>query len=60
MERDHRPRLDRALFQSLGANNPRLNAARRYFAIGFTAVVIGLNLTFPIAVLTGVVSLPGT
>jgi succinate dehydrogenase / fumarate reductase cytochrome b subunit len=47
-----------SLFQSLGANSPALNAARRYFAIGFTAVVIGLNLTFPIAVLTGVVSLP--
>ena len=37
----------------------RLNAARKYFAIGFTSVVIGLNLTFPIAVLTGVVSVPG-
>ena len=49
-----------SLFQSLGANNPRLNAARRYFAIGFTAVVIGLNLTFPVAVLAGVVSLPGS
>jgi succinate dehydrogenase / fumarate reductase cytochrome b subunit len=49
-----------SLFQSLGANNPRLNAARKYFAIGFTAVVIGLNLTFPIAVLAGVVSLPGS
>jgi len=49
-----------SLFQSLGANNPRLNAARKYFAIGFTAVVIGLNLTFPIAVLAGVVSLPST
>lgn len=47
-----------SLFQSLGANNPRLNAARRYFAIGFTAVVIGINITFPIAVLAGVVSLP--
>jgi succinate dehydrogenase / fumarate reductase, cytochrome b subunit len=49
-----------SLFQSLGANNPRLNAARKYFAMGFTAVVIGINLTFPIAVLAGVVSLPAS
>ena len=48
-----------SLFQSLGANNPNLNAARKYFAIGFTAVVIGINLTFPVAVLAGVVSVPG-
>ncbi len=49
-----------SLFQSLGANNPKLNAARRGFATVFTAVVIGLNLTFPVAVLAGVVSLPGS
>jgi succinate dehydrogenase / fumarate reductase cytochrome b subunit len=44
-----------SLFQSLGVNNPRFNAARKYFAIGFAAVVCGMNITFPIAVLTGVV-----
>ena len=36
-----------SMFQSLGVNNPRFNAARRYFAIGFAAVVIGINLTLP-------------
>lgn len=45
-----------SMFQSLGVNNPRINPLRKYFAIGFTAIVIGLNITFPIAVLAGVVS----
>ena len=49
-----------SLFQSLGVNSPRLNPLRKGFAIGFTAIVIGLNLTFPIAVLAGVVSVPST
>jgi len=44
-----------SMFQSLGVNNPRINGLRKYFAMGFTAVVIGLNLTFPVAVLAGVV-----
>jgi succinate dehydrogenase / fumarate reductase cytochrome b subunit len=44
-----------SMFQSLGVNNPRYNALRKYFAIGFTAVVIGANISFPIAVLAGVV-----
>jgi len=48
--------LDRTLFQSLGVNNPRYNGLRRGFAIGFAAVVCGVNISFPIAVLTGVVS----
>lgn len=33
-----------SLFQSLGWNNPRFNAARRLFAQGFTIVVVGGNL----------------
>jgi len=44
-----------SLFQSLGVNNPRYNALRKYFAIGFTALVVGANISFPIAVLAGVV-----
>jgi succinate dehydrogenase / fumarate reductase cytochrome b subunit len=44
-----------SLFQSLGVNNPRYNAARRYVAIGFAALVCGVNASFPIAVLAGVV-----
>jgi len=44
-----------SLFQSLGVNNPRFNGARRGFAIAFAAIVCGVNISFPIAVLTGVV-----
>jgi succinate dehydrogenase / fumarate reductase, cytochrome b subunit len=45
-----------SLFQSLGLNNPRWNSWRRWFATGFAVVVIVGNLSFPIAVLTGVIS----
>ncbi|HEY8526425.1 MAG TPA: succinate dehydrogenase cytochrome b subunit [Acidimicrobiales bacterium] len=45
-----------AMFQSLGLNNPKYNAWRRRFAAGFAAVVMIGNLSFPIAVLTGIVS----
>jgi succinate dehydrogenase / fumarate reductase cytochrome b subunit len=45
-----------SLFQSMGWNNRRFNHWRRGLAIGFTAVVIGGNLSFPIAVLTGIIS----
>jgi succinate dehydrogenase / fumarate reductase cytochrome b subunit len=44
-----------SLFQSIGLNNPRFNAWRRWFAYGFTIVVIGGNVSFPLAVMTGVV-----
>lgn len=44
-----------SLFQSLGINNRRFNQWRRALAVGFTVLVIGANLSFPIAVLTGVV-----
>jgi succinate dehydrogenase / fumarate reductase, cytochrome b subunit len=44
-----------SLFQSLGWNHPRFNAWRRWFAYGFTIVVVGGNITFPLAVLTGVI-----
>ncbi len=45
-----------SLFQSMGWNNRRFNHWRRTLAIGFTVVVVGGNLSFPIAVLTGVIS----
>ncbi len=44
-----------SLFQSLGLNNPRFNMWRRYAAAGFTAIVVGANLTFPILILSGAV-----
>jgi succinate dehydrogenase / fumarate reductase cytochrome b subunit len=48
-----------SLFQSLGWNNPRFNRWRRNFAAGFAAIIVVGNVSFPIAVLAGVVSLPG-
>ncbi len=45
-----------SLFQSIGANNTVYNKWRRYLAWGFTAVIVGGNLSFPIAVQLGIVS----
>lgn len=45
-----------SMFQSLGLNNRRFNHLRRSLAIGFTLVVVGGNITFPIAVMVGIVS----
>jgi len=44
-----------SMFQSLGLNNPRWNSWRRNFAVGFALVIAVMNLSFPIAVMTGVV-----
>ena len=44
-----------SLFQSMGWNNPRFNVWRRNFAAGFAAIVVVGNVSFPIAVLAGVV-----
>ncbi len=44
-----------SLFQSLGLNNPRFNIWRRWFAIGFSAIIVVGNVSFPIAVLAGIV-----
>jgi succinate dehydrogenase / fumarate reductase, cytochrome b subunit len=44
-----------SLFQSMGWNNRRFNHWRRSLAVAFTVVVVGGNLTFPIAVLTGII-----
>ncbi len=46
-----------SLFQSMGWNNPRFNAWRRNFAAGFAAIIVVGNVSFPIAVLAGVVSI---
>ena len=44
-----------SLFQSLGWSNPRFNTWRQAFATGFALVVVVGNVSFPIAVLTGIV-----
>jgi succinate dehydrogenase / fumarate reductase cytochrome b subunit len=44
-----------SMFQSLGVNNPRFNPWRRYFAIGFAAIIVIANVSFPVAVLAGIV-----
>jgi succinate dehydrogenase / fumarate reductase, cytochrome b subunit len=44
-----------SFFQSLGVNNPRFNAARKAFAMGIAGVIVAGNVSFPIAVLAGVV-----
>ncbi len=49
-----------SIFQSLGSMsprfNPRHNPLRRGFAAAFAIIVAGINISFPIAVLTGVVA----
>jgi succinate dehydrogenase / fumarate reductase cytochrome b subunit len=44
-----------SLFQSIGWNRPRFNAWRRAFATAFATVVVVGNVSFPIAVLAGIV-----
>ena len=45
-----------SMFQSLGVNNRRFNHWRRAFATAFAVVVTLGNISFPIAVMTGVVA----
>ena len=45
-----------SLFQSLGLNRRRFNAWRRYFATAFAAIIVAGNVSFPLAVMTGVLS----
>ena len=45
-----------SLFQSLGWNHPNFNPWRRTFAKAFAAVIFVGNVSFPISVLTGLVS----
>jgi succinate dehydrogenase / fumarate reductase cytochrome b subunit len=44
-----------SLFQSMGWSNPRFNKWRRGFATAFAAVIVVGNVSFPVAVLAGVV-----
>jgi succinate dehydrogenase / fumarate reductase, cytochrome b subunit len=44
-----------SLFQSLGWSNPRFNNWRRYLATGIATVVVVGNVSFPVAVLAGIV-----
>lgn len=44
-----------SMFQSLGLSLLRFKAWRRYFAAGFAAVIVIGNISFPIAVLAGIV-----
>jgi succinate dehydrogenase / fumarate reductase cytochrome b subunit len=44
-----------SLFQSIGWNNPRFNEWRRWFAAGFAALIVVGNVSFPVAVMAGIV-----
>jgi len=44
-----------SIFQSMGWNNPRFNKWRRGFATGFAALVVVGNVSFPVAVMAGIV-----
>ncbi len=44
-----------SLFQSMGVNHPNFNQARRAFAVLFAAAIVIGNISFPIAVLAGVI-----
>jgi succinate dehydrogenase / fumarate reductase cytochrome b subunit len=44
-----------SLFQSMGWNRPRFNSWRRGFAIGFATLIVVGNVSFPVAVLAGIV-----
>jgi len=48
-----------SLFQSLGWSGPRLNLFRRRFAAAFAIVIAVGNISFPLAVLSGLVTLGG-
>ncbi len=44
-----------SLFQSLGVNNPRINAARRIFATLFAVAIVGGYISAPLAIFIGVI-----
>jgi succinate dehydrogenase / fumarate reductase cytochrome b subunit len=44
-----------SLFQSIGWSNPRFNNWRRYLATGVATIVVVGNVSFPVAVLAGIV-----
>ena len=45
-----------SMFQSLGWNNPRWNAGRRYFAAAFAGIILVGNVSMPLLIVTGAVS----
>jgi len=45
-----------SMFQSLGANHPRFNPWRRYFALAFAGFIVAANVALPLAVLAGVIT----
>ncbi len=47
-----------SLFQSMGWNNPRFNVWRRYLATAIATVIVVGNVSFPIAVLAGIIDHP--
>jgi succinate dehydrogenase / fumarate reductase cytochrome b subunit len=46
-----------SLFQSMGWSNPRFNLWRRYLATAIATIVVVGNVSFPIAVLAGIVEI---
>jgi succinate dehydrogenase / fumarate reductase cytochrome b subunit len=44
-----------SIFQSLGWNNPRFNRWRTAFAAAFAAIIVVGNVSFPVAVMAGIV-----
>ncbi len=46
-----------SFFQSLGWNNPRFNKLKRAFSMGLAGLIVAGNVSFPIAVLAGVVKI---
>lgn len=44
-----------SLFQSMGWNSPRFNMWRRYLATGIATIVVVGNVSFPVAVMAGIV-----
>ncbi|HEX6309130.1 MAG TPA: succinate dehydrogenase cytochrome b subunit [Longimicrobiales bacterium] len=45
-----------SMFQTLGANNPRFNRWRRPLAGAIATIIVLGNISFPIAVLTGIIA----
>ncbi len=43
-----------AMFNSLGLNHQRFNIWKKYFATAFAIIIAGVNVSFPIAVMMGI------
>lgn len=46
-----------SFFQSLGLNNPKFNKLKRLFAMGISGLIVAGNVSFPVAVLAGIVKI---